>query len=110
MKLITTVLVCMATLLIQSAQANTYIEVKNELPFRDFDSQQDITHLRLGYKFDNNMYVEAGPMTDGKSFEIGYKFKTRNWTFKGKVESKDRNDRDFIGSKVETEIRYTFGD
>ena len=56
------------------------------------------------------MYVEGGPMTDGKSFEAGYKFTRGNWTFKGKVEAKDRNDRDFIGSKVETEIRYTFGD
>ena len=56
------------------------------------------------------MYVEAGPMTDGKSFEMGYKFKRGNWTIKGKVESKDRKNRDFIGSKVETEIRYTFGD
>ena len=108
MKLI--IAIMLTSMFIYSAQADTYIEVKNELPFRDFDSQQDVTHLRLGYKFDNNMYVEGGPMTDGKSFEMGYKFQKGNWTFKGKVESKDRNDRDFIGSKVETEIRYTFGD
>ena len=67
MKLI--IAIMLTSMFIQPAQANTYIEVKNELPFRDFDSQQDTTHLRLGYKFDNNMYVEAGPMTDGKSFE-----------------------------------------
>ena len=108
MKLI--IAIMLTSMFIQSAQANTYIEVKNELPFKDFDSQQDVTHLRLGYKFDNNMYVEGGPMTDGKSFEMGYKFKRGNLTFKGKVESKDRKDRDFIDSKVETEIRYTFGD
>lgn len=108
MKLI--IAIMLTSMFIQQAQANTYIEVKNELPFRDFKSQQDVTHYRLGYKFDNNMYVEGGPMTDGKSFEAGYKFTRGNWTFKGKVEAKDRNDRDFIGSKVETEIRYTFGD
>ena len=108
MKLI--IAIMLTSMFIHPAQADTYIEVKNELPFRDFDSQQDVTHLRLGYKFDNNMYVEGGPRTDGKSFEMGYKFQRGNWTFKGKVESKDRNDRDFIGSKVETEIRYTFGD
>ena len=56
------------------------------------------------------MYVEAGPMTNGNSFEMGYKFKRGNWTFKGKFEGKDKNTKDFIGSKVETEIRYTFGD
>mgnify|MGYP001167999156 CR=1 FL=1 len=104
------IIVLFSMFILTSAQANPYIEIKNELPFVDLTSQSSVTHYRLGYKFDNNMYVEAGPMTNGNSFEIGYKFKRGNWTFKGKFEGKDKNTKDFIGSKVETEIRYTFGD
>ena len=70
---------------------------------------QDVTqHLRLGYKFDNKMYLEAGPMTDGYSFETGYKFKMDNLVIKGKFEGADSDKRDYIKSQLETEIRYTF--
>ena len=106
-KIIITMLTCM---IIFTVQANTYMEVKNEILLRDLTSQTSTTHYRLGYKFDNNMYVEVGPMTDEKSFELGYNFKKGNWTFKGKLEDKNVIHKDYLGRKIETEIRYTFGD
>jgi len=52
--------------------------------------------------------LEAGPMTDGYSFETGYKFKMDNLVIKGKFEGADSDKRDYIKSQLETEIRYTF--
>tara|TARA_R110001592_G_scaffold183051_2_gene426554 strand:- start:109 stop:429 length:321 start_codon:yes stop_codon:yes gene_type:complete len=90
------------------AVAEPYIEYKNELPFKGEKSQDVTQHLRLGYQFDNKMYLEAGPMTDGYGFETGYKFKMDNLIIKGKFEGADSDERDYIKSKLETEIRYTF--
>ncbi len=49
-------------------------------------------------------------MTHGSSMEMGYKFKKNGWTIKGKFEGQDSNKRDYFKSKIQTEIRYTFGD
>jgi hypothetical protein len=82
------------------ALANPYIEYKREDNTVRHTHQE---HLRIGYKADNNLYLEAGTMTDNKiSVETGYKFKQNNWVFKGKFELKDKSE------KLETEIRYTF--
>jgi hypothetical protein len=56
-------------------------------------------------KFENDIYFEFGPMTDGESFETGYKWKDENWKFKMKWEGKNTES---LKHKVETEIRYTF--
>lgn len=100
------------SLIMGSVHANPYIEMKNELPFLDMEykDRDPITHYRLGYKWDNNMYAEFGHMTGGTSYEMGYKFDKGNWTFKGKLEGKDRNNANFINNKIQTEIRYTFGE
>ena len=90
------------------AVAEPYVEYKNELPFKGEKSQDVAHHLRLGYQFDNKMYFEAGPMTDGYSFETGYGVKMGNLVIKGKFEGADSDERDYIKSKLETEIRYTF--
>jgi len=80
--------------------ASPYIEYKREDNTVRHTHQE---HLRLGYKWDNNLYFEAGAMTDEKiSAEAGYKWKIDNWTFKGKFELKDQSE------KLETEIRYNF--
>ena len=92
------------------SKANPYIEIKNSIPFIGKYSQSTVTHARLGYKFDNNMYIEGGPMSHGESYEAGYKFKKGNWTFKGKWEGSDSSQREKFRSKLETEIRYTFGE
>ena len=99
-----------AALLLVSTEAVAapYIEYKNELPFKGEKSQDVTQHLRLGYQFDNNIYLEAGPMTDGYGFETGYKFRMDNLVIKGKFEGADSDERDYIKSKLETEIRYTF--
>ena len=39
-----------------------------------------------------------------------YKFKKGKWTIKGKWEGSDSSKRDYFKSKIETELRYTFGD
>jgi hypothetical protein len=102
------------TILIMSipmtALANPYLEFKNVVPFVDTYSQTSISHLRLGYKLKNNLYVEGGVMSHGTSYEAGYKFSKGNWTIKGKWEGTDSNQRDTFNSKLETEIRFTFGE
>ena len=55
-------------------------------------------------------YVEGGAMSHGSSYEAGYKFKKGKWTIKGKWEGSDSSKRDYFKSKIETELRYTFGD
>ena len=92
-------------LLVPCAFADPYIEVKNELKYRDSLYEQAINHIRIGYKGKRNFYVEAGPRTDGTSAELGYKFNKGNFTFKGKWEGSKTED---LKHKVETEVRYTF--
>ena len=107
MKLIMTILMMSIPM---TANANPYLEFKNVVPFRDTYSQTSISHLRLGYKLKNNLYVEGGVMSHGTSYEAGYKFSRGNWTIKGKWEGTDSNQRDTFNSKLETEIRFTFGE
>ena len=107
MKLIMTILMMSIPM---TALANPYLEFKNVVPFRDTYSQPSISHLRLGYKLKNNLYVEGGVMSHGTSYEAGYKFSKGNWTIKGKWEGTDSHQRDTFNSKLETEIRFTFGE
>ena len=107
MKLIMTILIMSIPM---TALANPYLEFKNVVPFRDTYSQPSISHLRLGYKLKNNLYVEGGVMSHGTSYEAGYKFSRGNWTIKGKWEGTDSHQRDTFNSKLETEIRFTFGE
>ena len=107
MKLIMTILIMSIPM---TALANPYLEFKNVVPFRDTYSQTSISHLRLGYKLKNNLYVEGGVMSHGTSYEAGYKFSRGNWTIKGKWEGTDSHQRDTFNSKLETEIRFTFGE
>lgn len=107
MKLIMTILMMSIPM---TALANPYLEFKNVVPFRDTYSQPSISHLRLGYKLKNNLYVEGGVMSHGTSYEAGYKFSKGNWTIKGKWEGTDSNQRNTFNSKLETEIRFTFGE
>ena len=107
MKLIMTILMMSIPM---TALANPYLEFKNVVPFEDTYSQTSTSHLRLGYKLKNNLYVEGGVMSHGTSYEAGYKFSRGNWTIKGKWEGMDSNQRDTFNSKLETEIRFTFGE
>ena len=107
MKLIMTILMMSIPM---TANANPYLEFKNVVPFVDTYSQTSISHLRLGYKLKNNLYVEGGVMSHGTSYEAGYKFSKGNWTIKGKWEGTDSNQRDTFRSKLETEIRFAFGE
>ena len=110
MKLKFVLLVVLLTTPFAILYANPYLELKNTVPFKDHHSGTSTSHLRLGYKFDNNFYVEGGAMSHGSSYEAGYKFKKRKWTLKGKWEGSDSSKRDYFKSKIETELRYTFGD
>ena len=92
------------------SKANPYVEVKNSIPFIGKYSQSTSTNVRLGYEFNNNMYIEGGLMNHGKSYEAGYKFIKGKWTFKGKLEGAESHQSEKFRSKLETEIRYTFGD
>ena len=53
-----------------TAFAGPYVEYKNELKFSDKTHLDDetVNHLRFGYQMGDrkkNIYVEAGPRTDG---------------------------------------------
>jgi hypothetical protein len=87
------------------ALAQPYIEWKNEVKYTDSHYDKTINYFRAGMKFENDTYFEFGPMTDGESFETGYKWKDENWKFKMKWEGKNTES---LKHKVETEIRYTF--
>lgn len=91
------------------ASADVYAGFKYEIPYKDLTKQTEIHHLRLGYKFDNSMYIEAGAMTGGTGIEMGYKFTKGNWLVKGKFEGTDTTQRDYFKSKIETEVIYKFG-
>ena len=88
-----------------TAYAGPYIEYKHEHQHKDWKFDKNTQHLRLGYKAKNNLYFELGPMTNGYSYEAGYKVKLNRFTFKGKLETKDTG---MAKSKLETEIRYNF--
>ena len=92
------------------ANADTYIEIKSETKFNDQMHRGDTTnHTRLGFEKKTTfgkVYIEGGHMTDGHSFEAGYKYRWgEHLTFKGKFEGKDSSQ---LKSKLETEVRYTF--
>ena len=86
-------------------KAGPYVEYKNEYEMKEWNHTKTTDHLRLGYKGANNFYFEIGPMTDGHSYEAGYKYKFDNVTVKGKLETKDTGS---AKTKIETEVRYTF--
>jgi K+ transporter len=86
-------------------KASPYVEYKNEYEMKEWSHTKTTNHLRLGYKAKNNFYFEIGPMTDGHSYEAGYKFKFDGVTVKGKLETKDTGS---AKTKIETEVRYTF--
>jgi hypothetical protein len=96
-------------------ESSPYIEYKNKANIVDepyilnqtIDLNDSTDHLRLGYKLDNNMYFELGPMTHGQGYELGYKFQRDNWTIKGKIEG-NHNTQEQFKNKLQTEIRYTF--
>ena len=87
-----------------------YIEYKNASAFIDREYLDQVNYLRPGYKWDNNLYVEAGPMylddDWGTGAEAGYKFKLDKITLKGKWEGAQYHGD--LKHKLETEIRYTW--
>ena len=96
-----------------SALAGPYVEYKNEAKFTDKTHLDDemVNHLRFGYQMGEskkNLYVEAGPRTDGWSSEVGYKLKKGPLTFKGMWEGSKIDEVDPFDSKLETEIRFSF--
>lgn len=103
MKLFMAALLCVS---VSGANATPYVEFKTKQKFINDNYDNTANHLRLGFKADNNLYFEAGPMTDGYSAEIGYKVKFNNsFTLKGKWEGEDTNR---LKHGFETELRYTF--
>tara|TARA_B110000858_G_C17476777_1_gene325304 strand:- start:128 stop:481 length:354 start_codon:yes stop_codon:yes gene_type:complete len=96
-------------------ESSPYIEYKNKAGILDepyildkaIDFNNSTDHLRFGYKLDNNMYFEAGPMTFGTGYELGYKFNIEKWTIKGKIEGNHDSKKQFK-NQIQTEIRYTF--
>ena len=98
MKLKFVLLVVLLTTPFATPYANPYLELKNTVPFKNHHSETSTSHLRLG------------AMSHGSSYEAGYKFKKGKWTLKGKWEGSDSSKRDYFKSKIETELRYTFGD
>ena len=109
MKFIHLPLIIILAVYSSSNSADAYAGFKYEIPYKDLTKQTEINHLRLGYKFDNSMYIEAGAMTGGTGIEMGYKFKKGNWLVKGKFEGTDTTQRDYFKSKIETEVIYKFG-
>ena len=92
------------------ADTNTYIEIKSEVKYDQNLRRGDTTnHTRFGFEKKTTfgkLYVEGGRMSEGHSFEMGYKYRwDKNLTIKGKWEGKDAGT---LKNKLETEIRYTF--
>ena len=92
-------------LAVPSAFAETYVEYKNELKYKDTNFRKDIHHFRVGYQTKKNFYFEAGPRSNGTAAEVGYKLKKGPLTIKGKWEGSKTKDLD---NKLETEVRYTW--
>ena len=87
-----------ALIFINQAFANPYIEYKHKQSLDTSSKYSD--YLRLGYKFENNFYLE----TSDEDAEIGFKQKFGNLLVKGKVESTNNFDK----NGAEIEVRYTF--
>jgi|TARA_R110001592_G_scaffold51671_1_gene158793 hypothetical protein len=112
---ITAVLVAVPTLTVADVQY--YSEYKNTVGFIDttYKDNSAVNDLRVGAKF-TNWYVELGGTTNnnkvGIGGEVGYKFKlTEKWLIKGKAEGRqyDNWSGDSF-NKIETEVRYIFGE
>ena len=86
------------------AESYPYVEWKWEQKYINSLHDKTVNYLRAGMKW-GNAYIEAGPMTDGESFETGVKFKSHNWKFKMKWEGQNTTS---LKHKVETVIRYNF--
>tara|TARA_R110000851_G_scaffold19363_1_gene59718 strand:+ start:148 stop:486 length:339 start_codon:yes stop_codon:yes gene_type:complete len=101
------VIILILCLSIYPVFAGSYVEYKNEYSLKSWNKTGSVDHLRFGYKAKNNLYVEGGYMSDGYSWETGYKYKlTDKITLKGKVENKHKDGTS--KSKIETEIRFNF--
>ena len=84
--------------------AEFYGEYRGDLKFSASDLDQSINHLRVGYRFENNVYVDLGPRNDGTSLEVGYRYNFGDgWAIKGKWEGSDVGN---LMHKLETELRY----
>lgn len=87
------------------SHAESYAEYRNDLKFENSSFGSGINYLRLGYRFNNNVYFDIGPRTDGISAEVGYKYEFLNdWVIKGKWEGSEVDD---LRHKLETELRYS---
>tara|TARA_R100000234_G_C4909334_1_gene139145 strand:- start:103 stop:444 length:342 start_codon:yes stop_codon:yes gene_type:complete len=97
--------ICTYTLLlilwVTDGYADTYMEWKNKVK----PNNEPVHHLRMGHKFYSGIYLEGGKRTDGYSAELGYKYKFKGITVKGKLES---NKVDNWKHTLETKVRYTF--
>jgi len=105
-------LTIMLTLFVFGVQTHPYIEIKTEHTFKDFATKDQVSHTRFGYEKKtlngNKVYVEAGHMTGGSSWEAGYNTRLSDTlTIKGKVESKRERGTE-TNTKLETEIRFTW--
>jgi hypothetical protein len=84
-----------------------YAEYRNDAKFSESSFDKAVNYLRVGYKFKNNIYFEAGPKTHGSSAEVGYSFKLSDvWGIKGKWEAGDTGS---LAHKLETEVRAQLG-
>lgn len=95
-----------------SVKAGPYIEIKSEVTYKDFASTDAVNHTRFGYEkkslAGSNVYFEAGHMTGGSSWEVGYKTRLSDTlVVKGKLEGKRERGLQ-SKTKLETEIRYTW--
>ena len=88
------------------AIAAPYVEYSNQQRYTDLDYSGEYNHVRIGYKADNGIYLEAGRDQDGNAFETGYNFNfNKRLSINGKWEG---SNTDKLRHSVETEIRYTF--
>ena len=70
MKLVIVLIAILST----SAFAAPYVEYSNQQRYTDLDYSGEYNHVRIGYKADNGIYLEAGRDQDGNAFETGYNF------------------------------------
>lgn len=105
--ILTLIIILVAAFIAVPAYATGYVAYAHELPFAGNHRQTETHSLRMGY-IANGMYIEAGPMTGGHSYEMGYKVKKGNWIFKAKLEGEETKYNDMFNNKIESEIIYTF--
>jgi|TARA_R110000744_G_scaffold313464_1_gene420648 hypothetical protein len=102
MKIIIAIIAVLST----SVLAAPYVEYSNQQRYTDLDYSGEYNHVRIGYKADNGIYLEAGRDQDGNAFETGYSFNfNKRLSINGKWEG---SNTDKLRHSVETEIRYTF--